>query len=140
MLRATFGRWKRFGRAFEMLPEEFQEVAADQAPFVDKSISSLAIEGKIICIRLALFVEMMKGRPWTPDTLRSVGGFEGLGVTFLEETFSARTAPPEHRVHQKAARFVLRTLLPEQSTEIEGSMPSTPCTGNGIWTDTSHWS
>ena len=33
-------------------------------------------------------------------------------MTFLEETFSAKTAPPEHRLHQKAARAVLKTLLP----------------------------
>ena len=47
---------------------------------------------------------MMKGKPWTPATLKEVGGTKGVGVTFLEETFSASTAPPEHRYHQKAAR------------------------------------
>ena len=44
-------------------------------------------------MRLALFAEMMKGKPWTPATLREVGGTEGVGVTFLEETFSASSAP-----------------------------------------------
>ena len=46
-------------------------------------------------VRLALFAEMVKGKPWTPATLKEVGGTEGVGVTFLEETFSAATAPPE---------------------------------------------
>ena len=36
---------------------------------------------------------MMKAKPWTPATLKEVGGTEGVGVTFLEETFSA-TPPP----------------------------------------------
>lgn len=31
--------------------------------------------------------------PWTEQTLREVGGTEGVGVTFLEETFSVKTAP-----------------------------------------------
>ena len=45
-------------------------------------------------------------------------------MTFLEETFSAATAPPEHRYHQKAARAVLKALLPESGTDIKGHMRS----------------
>ena len=54
-------------------------------------------------MRLALFAEMVKGKPWTPATLREVGGTEGVGVTFLEETFSSphgtpqASPPPESR-------------------------------------------
>ena len=51
-----------------------------------------------------------------------MGGAEGVGVTFLEETFSAATAPPEHRYHQNAARAVLKALLPEAGTDIKGHM------------------
>ena len=75
-------------------------------------------------MRLALFAEMMKGKPWTPATLREVGGTQGVGLTFLEETFSASTAPPEHRLHQKAAQAVLKALLPESGTDIKGQMRS----------------
>src|SRR6478736_818170 len=67
---------------------------------------------------------MMKGKPWTPASLKAVGGTEGVGVTFLEETFSAATAPPEHRYHQKASRAVLKALLPEAGTDIKGHMRS----------------
>ena len=84
----------------------------------------LAEDGKVVCVRLALFAEMMKGKPWTPATLKEVGGTQGVGVTFLEETFSASTAPPEHRYHQKAARAVLKALLPESGTDIKGNMRS----------------
>jgi hypothetical protein len=75
-------------------------------------------------VRLALFADMMKGKPWTPASLKAVGGTEGVGVTFLEETFSAATAPPEHRYHQKAARAVLKALLPETGSDIKGHMRS----------------
>ncbi len=75
-------------------------------------------------MRLALFAEMVKGKPWTPATLKDVGGTEGVGVTFLEETFSATTAPPEHRLHQKAAQAVLKALLPRTGTDIKGQMRS----------------
>src|SRR2546425_181752 len=89
-----------------------------------QTTSGLAQEGKVICVRLALFAEMMKGKSWTPTTLKAVGGTEGVGVTFLEETFSASTAPPEYRYHQKAARGVLKALLPESGTDIKGHMRS----------------
>jgi formylglycine-generating enzyme required for sulfatase activity len=87
-------------------------------------VSGLSQEGKVICVRLALFAEMMKGRAWTPATLRKVGGTEGVGITFLEDTFSSPSANPKHRLHQQAARSVLKALLPESGTDIKGHMRS----------------
>ena len=113
-----------FGRAFGALPENSNEISSDQNSFLDQSISGLAQDGKIVSVRLALFAEMVKGKPWAPATLKAVGGTEGIGLTFLEETFSARTAPPEHRFHQKAAQAVLKALLPETGTDIKGQMRS----------------
>ncbi|QDU26723.1 Serine/threonine-protein kinase PknB [Anatilimnocola aggregata] len=113
-----------FGRAFGVLPEVTSDASEEQQQFLKQATASLAQEGKVISVRLALFAEMMKGRNWTPATLKAVGGTEGVGVTFLEETFSAATAPPEHRYHQKAARNVLKSLLPESGTDIKGHMLS----------------
>ena len=113
-----------FGRAFGKLPENPGDTSKEQKEFLKQAASGLAQEGKVICVRLALFAEMVKGKPWTPATLKEVGGTEGVGVTFLEETFSAATAPPEHRYHQKAARAVLKALLPESGTDIKGHMRS----------------
>jgi formylglycine-generating enzyme required for sulfatase activity len=113
-----------FGRAFGKLPENPGDASKDQKDFLKQAVSGLAQEGKVICVRLALFAEMMKGKTWTPATLKEVGGTEGVGVTFLEETFSTATAPPEHRYHQKAARGVLKALLPDSGTDIKGHMRS----------------
>jgi serine/threonine protein kinase/formylglycine-generating enzyme required for sulfatase activity len=111
-----------FGRAFGSLPETGRDLGKDQQQFLKQAVSGLAQEGKVICVRLALFTVMMKGKAWTPATLKEVGGTEGVGVTVLEETFSSATAPPEHRYHQKAARAVLKALLPEAGTDIKGHM------------------
>ncbi len=113
-----------FGRAFGALPDGTTELTPDQKQFLEQAVSGLAQEGKVICVRLALFAEMMKAKTWTPASLKTVGGTEGVGVTFLEETFSLTTAPPEHRYHQKAARAVLKSLLPETGTDIKGHMRS----------------
>src|SRR5262245_7251045 len=98
---------EEFGRAFGRLPADpptlpspsggegrVRGLAPEQERFLDQAVAGLAQEGKVIPVRLALFAEMVKGKPWTPATLRQEGGPEGLGVTFLEETFSAATAPP----------------------------------------------
>jgi formylglycine-generating enzyme required for sulfatase activity len=113
-----------FGRAFGCLPEDVDDNSREQSEFLEQAVSGIAEEGKVISVRLSLFAEMMKGKAWTPATLKEVGGTEGVGVTFLEETFSATTAPPEHRYHQKAARAVLKALLPESGTDIKGHMRS----------------
>jgi eukaryotic-like serine/threonine-protein kinase len=113
-----------FGRAFGTLPERAGDLPRDEEAFLDQAVAGLAQDGKVISVRLALFAEMVKGKPWTPATLKEVGGMEGVGVTFLEETFAASTAPPQHRLHQKAAQAVLRALLPEQGTDIKGNMRS----------------
>jgi serine/threonine protein kinase/formylglycine-generating enzyme required for sulfatase activity len=113
-----------FAQAFGALPGNRSEWGKEQKTFLEQAVSGLAQEGKVICVRLALFAEMMKGKAWTPATLKEVGGTEGIGVTFLEETFSAATAPPEHRYHQNAARAVLKALLPEAGTDIKGHMRS----------------
>ncbi len=109
-----------FGRAFGRLPENPGKLSADERRFLDQAVLALTQNNEIFPVRLSLFAEMLKGKPWTSATLKQVGGIEGLGVTFLEETFSARTANPEHRIHEKAARDVLRALLPEHSVEIKG--------------------
>src|SRR4029079_7864972 len=113
-----------FGHAFGRLPENPNKTTVEQKQFLDQAVAGLVQEGKVVCVRLALFAEMMKGKEWTPAALKAVGGTEGIGAAFLEETFSAATAPPEHRYHQKAARAVLVALLPEAGGDIKGHMRS----------------
>ena len=61
-----------FGRAYGVLPEK---IVASSPPssgaFLEQSVAGLAQDGKVISVRLALFAEMVKGKPWTPATLRT---------------------------------------------------------------------
>ncbi len=110
-----------FGRAYGKLPDE---ISADDQQFIAQAVDELAEDEKVISVRLSLFADMMKMRPWTVESLRGMGGVSGVGVTFLEETFSLKSAPPSHRVHEAAIRQVLKTLLPEAGTDIKGGMRS----------------
>jgi hypothetical protein len=113
-----------FGNVYGRLPGRERDRNRDQHAFLDQAITELAQDGKVVSVRLPLFSQMMKGKPWTPETLRQVGGIEGVGVTFLEETFGSPQANPKHRLHQKAAQAVLKSLLPETGTDIKGQMRS----------------
>jgi serine/threonine protein kinase len=113
-----------FGTAYGTLPERTGDISKDQHDFLDQAASELAQDGKVISVRLALFAEMVKGKPWTPTTLREVGGTEGVGVMFLEGMFGSPQANPKHHVHQKAAQAVLKVLVPETGTDIKGQMRS----------------
>jgi hypothetical protein len=115
-----------FGRAFGRLPELPAAPTLEQERFLDQAVAGLAQEGKVVPVRLSLFAEMVKGKPWMPATLKATGGMAGVGVTFLEETFVAATAPPQHQLHQRAAQAVLKALLPETGTDIKGAMRSHP--------------
>lgn len=112
------------GRAYDALPAGHEELSAAQKSFVESAVKDLASNELVIPVHLALFAEMVKEKPWVPATLKEVGGAEGVGVTFLEETFNGRTANPNHRLHQKGARAVLQALLSDMSGSIKGGMRS----------------
>jgi eukaryotic-like serine/threonine-protein kinase len=113
-----------YGRAYETLSAESDKLTGEQNAFLDQAVGELAQSGRVVPVRLALFAEMIKGRPWRPASLRDVGGTEGLGVRFLEETFSSERSNPQHHYHRKAAEAVLKSLLPETNADLKGRMRS----------------
>ena len=113
-----------FGASYGKLPESDKPLDTEQRRFLDEAVEGLSENGEVISVQLALFAQMMQARPWTPAGLRAVGGTEGVGLSFLEETFNSPSAQPNHRAVAKPARSVLRALLPEEGTDIKGRMRS----------------
>jgi serine/threonine protein kinase/formylglycine-generating enzyme required for sulfatase activity len=112
------------GQAYQVLPTDYHDFQPEQKEFIAAAIKDLAQNDRIVPVHLALFAEMFKDQAWEISTLRKFGGIAGVGAKFLEETFNGRTASPVHRMHQRAARRVLKTLLPDSSTVIKGNMRS----------------
>lgn len=113
-----------FGRAYRRLPDDPRAIDSQQHLFLQRAVEGLASEDRVAPVRLALFAEMVKDRNWIPKTLRVVGGAEGVGISFLDETFSAGTANPRYRIHEKAVRSVLAALLPDRGSNIRGRICS----------------
>jgi formylglycine-generating enzyme required for sulfatase activity len=111
-----------FGCAYGRLADNPAQWSREERAFLARAAAGLARDGRVVPVRLALFAEMVKSQPWSPAALKAVGGTEGVGVAFLEETFGSPSANPRHRMHQKAVRGVLRALLPSKGTDIKGAM------------------
>lgn len=113
-----------FGAAYGRIPKAVADLTSDQRRFLKEAVHSLANEGLVVSVQLAVFAEMMKHRPWTPASLKNLGGATGLGVAFLEDTFNLKSAPLERRIHEMAARNVLRALLPAAGSDLKGHRQS----------------
>jgi serine/threonine protein kinase/formylglycine-generating enzyme required for sulfatase activity len=113
-----------FGKAYGALPHIASELTDEHRAFLDEAIDALQVDQKVICVRLALFAEMMKNREWSPHSLADVGGIEGLRVSYFEETFGQQSSHPKYRLHEKGVRSVLKQLMPEPGTDIKGKMKS----------------
>ena len=121
-----------FGKAYGRLPRNTEAITRDQEHFLDHAIKELEQDGRVIPIRLALFAEMVKGRPWTTATLKGLGGTAGDWCRIPRREFSS-TALEE--VTSKAAQGVLKALLPRERHGHQGphAFPRRVGPGVGIW-------
>lgn len=110
----------QFGIAYGKLPENGVALSADQSDFIDTSIRALSNDGKVVCARLVLYTEIFKSRDWNLRSFNQIGGTDGVGLTFLLDSFSGEHAPSRYKMHEKNARAVLRHLLPQSGANIRG--------------------
>ena len=114
-----------FGRAFGKLPGSSADRSKDQEHFLKEAVAGLAQDGKVVCVRLALFAEMMKGKPWTPATLKRGRGQQGGRVHVSGgDASAAATAPAAIAITSRPPGPSCRPCLPESGTDIKGHMRS----------------
>ena len=94
-------------------------VTPDQQEFIELAASTLALNGMILPVRLALFFLVFQGREWTTQTLKDIGGVENIEVEFFKKIFDFVYSERRYRDHREAAQSVLRALLPGSGSEIK---------------------
>ena len=82
-----------FGRAFGALPPARIELTKEQLTFVNQAVDGLAHEGMVSPVQLSLFAEMVKGRAWTPATLRASAARKESGSRSSRRHSPARRRP-----------------------------------------------
>ena len=105
-----------FGQAYDCV--DLDEPTPNQVQFIDSAIGQLAQNNRVVGVRLSLFAYMMKDEDWTLETLRQIGGVQGLVSTFLEQAFSSAA----RRRYEPAVRAILEALMPDADTDIRGAM------------------
>jgi serine/threonine protein kinase/formylglycine-generating enzyme required for sulfatase activity len=108
------------GRSHGRLPPDHRQLTRPQRQFLRDAVDLLSSDGKVICVHLAVLAEMMKDREWTAAELRRLGGLSGVGVRFLEDTFSSPLSRPEARRCEPVARNILEQLIPTTGATIKG--------------------
>lgn len=121
-LRHARNVFSLFGIAHRQLPESRDQWSIGHHRFIDAALECLAIDGRVICVQLALLAEMMKFRQWDRSSSLFNDGGARIGTRFLEETFDSETASRRTRVHAEGACRILRALLPETGVRIKGAM------------------
>ncbi len=106
------------GQAHGALPLKEEELSTKQRRFLADSIEELLDNGRVSPIRLVLFAEMARGATWDRTALHRLGGMHGMGIAFLEQTFSSRSATAKHRLHECAARAILGELSAGHGSQI----------------------
>ena len=114
----------RFGAALGRLSTNEAKRSQREQQFLTSAIDYLAVDGRVVCVQLALLAEMMKHRDWNNAALFNQDGGAGIGVAFLEQTFEADSAPRRYRNHGAGAQRLLRQLLPDPGTRIKGAIQS----------------
>ena len=111
-----------FGQSMNCLPKDSGALSKSQRDFISAAVKSFARNGKVICVHLALFAQMMRDRTWESTELKRIGGWKGVGVRYLEEMFSDPEAPRAIRGFLPEVSAILERLLPCGNRDMKGSM------------------
>ncbi|MEM6471419.1 MAG: protein kinase [Planctomycetota bacterium] len=105
------------GRGYGNLPATDEAMTVKHERFIDESLRMISEGGRVVSVRLSLLAHIVRDRDWNESTLRSMGGAEGIGIEFLDETFVQSGGNPKYRLLATPAIRVLTALLPEAEEE-----------------------
>ncbi len=111
-----------FGAAYGRLSPDPEKITAVEHRFLDSAINYLSMDGRVVCVQLALLAEILKSRPWNNREISFEDGGLGLGVRFLEDTFDSDLSQRRHSIHAEGASRLLRRLLPDSVSRIKGAL------------------
>ena len=111
-----------FGAAFGGLPA--QSLDYNQKRFLKQSVDQLAENDQVLCVRLAMFAELMRTKAWELESLESMGGVNGAIQKFLSQKICDRYSDLFQLNLHEVAMSVLRQMLPSAESETKASAKS----------------
>ena len=109
---------EEFGTALQ----RFDAQNPENQKFVEQAVAQMTADAALVPVRLALFADVMKSRPWTVAELKRVGGVKGATTLLLDQIVSGEAAHPTLRRYSAETGYLLRALLPVAG-QIDQSKP-----------------
>ncbi len=94
--------WRRLAAAMAACPRTPMRSPTNKRSSSTRRSTDWLEDDRVICVRLALFAEMFKDRPWTPSGLRKLGGIQGVGVAFLKAKLGSEATHPVLSLHRSS--------------------------------------
>lgn len=113
---------REFGAAYQCLPDNPGEITTEQHQFLKDAVAALTHDGRLYPVRLAVFVEMFRRMNWSPESLETLGGPDGVGVAFLDSMFGSSSSQSRQTL-EPVIRRLLAELMPATG-QIKGPVRS----------------
>ncbi len=107
-----------FGRAYGSIADDPAEMDPQKRKFAENAIAAISEEGKVNCGHLSILASVAAGRPWSRDMLGSLGGWQGIVIRFMNETFSFETAAVSRKRLLKQVLAIVESLLPTVGSRV----------------------
>lgn len=101
------------GRGAQTLPATDEQLSAEQRRFLDVAVQLLEHQGRVVPAQLAMFVEYMREKPWTAESLGALGDPDSLAAAFLDDLLRRAVASPRPQRALDTVAAVLQALLPQ---------------------------
>ena len=111
-----------YGKAYRKFNSS--SLTDEESEFLEAVVNELSEDDRVVIVKLAMFAEAFRNKEWSLANLEATGGAKGVGVLFLNDTFSASTAVHPYRSHKAAAQACLNSLLPEAGSDLKGHLQS----------------
>ena len=105
------------GRSAQTLPATDEELSAEHRRFLDVAVQLLEHQGRVVPAQLAMFVDYMRDKPWTAESLSALGGPDSLAAAFLDDLLRRAVASPRPQRALDTVAGVLQALLPRAEAE-----------------------
>ena len=107
------------GRSSQALPTAEDEQTDEHRQFLDHAVQLLEHDGRVVPAQLAMFVEYMRDKPWTAESLAALGGADSVAAAFFDDLLRRAVGSTQPGRALEMVAEILQALLPLSDTEYQ---------------------
>jgi serine/threonine protein kinase/formylglycine-generating enzyme required for sulfatase activity len=107
------------GRSSQALPAAEDEQTDEHRQFLDHAVQLLEHDGRVVPALVAMFVEYMRDKPWTAESLAALGGADSVAAAFFDDLLRRAVGSTQPGRALEMVAVILQALLPLSDTEYQ---------------------